>query len=69
MPLILKAVTVIDPVTRWFLVTQYSDKIVMTIAKLVETTCMVWYPCPLEITYDQGIEFNGRDFKNSLIKD
>ena len=53
-PLILKSITMIDPVTRWFEVTQYSNKKAMTIAKLVETTWMVWYPCPLDITYDQG---------------
>ena len=36
--LILKSVTMIDPVTGWFEVTQYRDKKEMTIANLVETT-------------------------------
>ena len=40
-PLILKAVTMIDPVTRWFEITQYSDKKAMTIANLVETMWLV----------------------------
>ena len=40
-PLILKAVTMIDPVTGWFEITQYNDKKVMTIANLVETTWIV----------------------------
>ena len=35
--LILKSVTMIDPVTGWFEVTQYVDKKVMTIANFVET--------------------------------
>ena len=47
MPLILKDVTMIDPVTRWFEVMQYRNKKVMTIAKLVESTWMVQYPCPV----------------------
>ena len=33
-PLILKSVTMIDPVTGWFEVTQYSDKKAMVISKL-----------------------------------
>ena len=36
-PLILKALTMIDPVTGWFEVMQYRDKKAMTIANLVET--------------------------------
>ena len=67
-PLFLKAVTVIDPVTRWFDVTQYSDKKVLKIAKLVETTWLVRYPWQVEIMYNQGGEFLGHEFKNSLIE-
>ena len=29
---------------------------------------LVWYPWPVEITYDQGGEFLGQNFKNSLIE-
>ena len=36
--IILKAVTRIEPITGWFGVTQYSDKKVITIVKLVGTT-------------------------------
>ena len=61
-PLILKAVTMIDPVTRWLEVTQYRDKKVMTIAKLVETTLLVRYPWSVDIRYDQGGEFLGHEF-------
>ena len=40
-PLILKAITMIDPVTGWFIVTQYRDKKAMTIVNLVETMWLV----------------------------
>ena len=40
----------------------------MTIANLVETTELVQYPWPVEITYDQGGEFLGHEFKNILIE-
>ena len=35
-PLILKPVTMLDPVTGWFLIKQYSNKKAMTITNLVE---------------------------------
>ena len=35
---------------------------------MVETTWMVQYPWPVEITYDQEGEFLGHEFKNSLIE-
>ena len=40
----------------------------MTIVNLVETTWMVRYPWPVEITYDQGEEFIGHEFKDILIE-
>ena len=67
-PLILKEVTLIDPVTGCFEVMQYHDKKAVTIANLVETTWLVRYPSPVEITYDQGGEFLGHEFKNSFIE-
>ena len=66
-PLILKYVTIIDPVTGWFEITQYNDKKEMTIVNLVYTTCMLQYTQPVEITYDQGEEFLGHEFKSILI--
>ena len=56
----------IDPVTGWFEVAQYNDKKAMTIADLAETTWLVQYPWPVEITYDQGGEFLCHEFENSL---
>ena len=46
-PLILKDVSMIEPVTGWFEVTQYSDNKAMTIANLVETTWLARYPWPV----------------------
>ena len=56
-PTILKAVTIIDPVTGWCEITQYNDKKSMTIANLVETMCLVLYIWTVEITYDRGGKF------------
>ena len=66
--LILKYVTMIDPVTRWFEVIQYNNKKTMTIANLVETTWLVQYPWLVDIKYDQGGELLGHEYKNSLIE-
>ena len=52
----------INPLTGWFEVTQYSKKKAMTIANLVETTWLVRYPSTIEITYDQGGKFLGHEF-------
>ena len=67
-PLILKPVTMIDSITRWFEVTQYRNKKMRTIAYLVETTWMVRYPWPVEITYDRRGKFLSHEFKNILIE-
>ena len=64
--LILKVVTVIDPVTGWFEAMQYRDKKSMTVTNLVETTWLVRYHWPLYITYDQLGEILGSRFKISL---
>ena len=34
----MKAVAMIDPLTGWFKITQYNDKIAIPIVNLVETT-------------------------------
>ena len=61
-------VTVIDPVTGWFEITQYDNKILISIANLVETKWLTIYPRPMEITYDQGSEFIGNEFRKLLIE-
>ena len=45
---------IIDPVTGWLEVVRYDDKIVITIANLVETMWLSRYPRPIKVTYDQG---------------
>ena len=37
----------IDPVTGQFKITQYDDKIAITISNLVETTWLTRYPRPM----------------------
>ena len=44
----------IDPVTGWLEITQYYDKIAITITNLVETMWLTRYLKPMEIMYDQG---------------
>ena len=58
----------INPITGWFEITQYDDKLVIYIANLVETTCMSRYPRQIEIMYDQGKELIGYGFRKSLIE-
>ena len=50
----IKAVTMINPVTGWFEITQYNDKGSIYIENLVETKWLSGYPRPIEIMYDQG---------------
>ena len=58
----------IEPITGWFEGTHYSDKKATTIANLLESMWLFRYPWPVESTYDQGGEFLGHEFKNSLIE-
>ena len=50
----IKSVTMIDPVTGWFEITQYNGKKAMTITNLLETMWLVLYPRPVKITFDRG---------------
>ena len=54
--------------TRWFKITQYNNKIALSIANLVETMWLSRYPRTMEITYDQGSEFIGHDFRKFRIE-
>ena len=58
----------IYPVTGWFEVKQYDDKIEISIANSVKDTWLSRYPRPTEITYDKGSEFIGHEFIKSLIE-
>ena len=59
----------IDPVTGWFKITQYTNKIEISIANLVETMWLSRYPRTMEITYNQGSEFIFHNFRKSLIEE
>ena len=58
----------IDPVTGLFGITQYDDTIAVSIANLIETTWLTRYLTPTEITYDQGSENIGHEFRKPLIE-
>ena len=53
----------IDPVTGWIEIMKYDEKRAISITNLVENTWLNKYPRPMEITYDQGKEFIGNEFK------
>ena len=53
-PLIIKSVTIIDPITDWFEIIQCNYNKVMIIENFVDTMLIVRYPCPVYITYYQG---------------
>ena len=63
-----KVVTRIDPITGWSKITQYDDKKSTTTANLIETMWLTIYPTPMEISYDQGSEFIGHEFRKYLIE-
>ena len=58
----------IYPVTGWFEIVQYSDKIALSIANLVESMWLSRYPIPTEIMYDQGKAFIGCELRKSKIE-
>ena len=58
----IKVVTMIDPVTGWFEITQYDNKIAISIANLVETMWLTRYHIPHEIMYYQGSECISHEF-------
>ena len=67
-PLIIKFIKMIYLVMVWFEITQYNDNKVETIANLGINMWLVRYPCPTEITYEQGSKLFGHKFKYTLIE-
>ena len=67
--LYLKAVMMIDPVTGWFEIKRYKDKRYTSTSDLVETMLLSRYPIPMKITYDQGSEFIGHEFRKYVIEE
>ena len=58
----------IDLATGWFEILRYNEKQDNRIANLLEQTWFYRYTNPRIITYDQGNEFLGHEFKNDLIE-
>ena len=67
-PLILKALTRIDPEIGWIEIVQYNNKQAATIANLVDQTWLFVYPLPKIVTYEQVNEFLGNAFKKDIIE-
>ena len=67
-PLILKALTMIDPTTGWSEILRYNNKQADKITNLVDQTWLYRYPSSTIITYNWGNEFLDHAFKNDLIK-
>ena len=64
----IKAITILDTVTRWFEIIQYNNMRVISTADLVEIMWLSLYPRPMEITYDQGSEFISHEFRKSPVE-
>ena len=62
----LKAITLIDPATSWFEILQFEDKQAKNIVELVNQVWLSRYPRPQLMTYDNGTEFIGRDFRITM---
>ena len=58
----------INPVRGLFEITKYNYKRAISVANLVETMWLSRYPIPMEITYEQGSEFIGNEFRNIIFK-
>ena len=48
---------------------QHENKRAISIANLVENMWLYIYPRPAEITYDQGLQFNGQELRKPLIEE
>ena len=64
-----KAVTMIDPATGWFEITQIPDKRSDTIANITEQEWFCRYPWPSQVIYDRGNEFIGKEFRTHLMEE
>ena len=58
----------IYPIIGWSKIKKYDEKRAISIADLVETTWLTKYNRPMEIAYDQGLEFIGHEFRKYIIE-
>jgi hypothetical protein len=54
------------PATSWFEVVEIPNKRAVTWANLVENTWLCYYPRPLQCIFENGSEFLGTEFANTL---
>ena len=52
----LKVINIINHNMGWIKIIQYGNKREISTTDLVETNSLTRYPCPSEITYDQGLK-------------
>ena len=64
-----KVVTMIDPVTGWFEMASYDDKMPETITNILETVWLSRYPRPTKIIADRGSEFTAEFFRSTVEND
>jgi len=62
----LHAMTMFDPATSWFEVVEIPNKKSITCANLLENTWLCRYPRPTKCIFDNGSEFLGAEFANTL---
>ena len=62
----LHAMTMFDPATSWFEVVEIPNKKAITCANLLENTWLCRYPRPQQCIFDNGSEFLGAEFANTL---
>ena len=62
----LHAMTMFDPATSWFEVVEIPNKRAITCANLLENTWLCRYPRPQQCIFDNGSEFLGAEFANTL---
>lgn len=67
--LVCRCVTMIDPATGWFEISQYRDKESITVANIVEEQWLSRYPWPTQVVHDRGSEFIGANFQQMLRND
>jgi transposase InsO family protein len=59
----------IDPATGWFKIHQFNDKRSTVVANIAEQEWFSRYPWQIQVTYDRGGEFIGKDFQSMIKND
>ena len=59
----------IDPATGWFELHEYNNKRSITVASITEQEWFSRYPLPIQIIFDRGSAFIGKDFTKMITDD